>query len=382
MMTSAPRGEARPDANATLWEERARRWLGRPLLQVATAALPFSIVAVVSTSQLWANWSAAGVDTSWGTLFAVRIVDWGAWALVVPAIVALDGLLRRRHSRWYAVAATHALAATAWFAVQNAIPVFLAPRVDPAAAGQRFWEAYFTRGVVRLSTAWVVYACILAVVALLREFVRRQRLTRDLWEAQLHALRAQIQPHFLFNTLHTVGALVRSGDREEAIGTLVALSELLRRSLGLARADVVPLEDELAFLDHYLAIQRARFGQRLRVSTAVATEAAGSTVPPLLLQPLVENAIRHGLDLEHGPGSVSVRIDADAGWLRVRVEDDGAGPDAVEVPDGEGGGIGLTNLRDRLGRLYGRDQALELTPNDAGGTVVSIRIPLGRGGPR
>jgi hypothetical protein len=371
-----------PGAPGALWEERADRWLARPWLQAATAAVPFAVVALVSGSQLWANWVAAGLDVPWRSLVTVRLVDWGLWVVAVPGVVALDGLLRRRAPPWYAVAGTHLLAATAWFALQNVVPVLLAPRVDPFAVGQPFWDAYLARGLVRLSTAWVVYGSVLAVVALLRDFVRRQRLTRDLWDAQLRALRAQIQPHFLFNTLHTVGALVRTGDREEAIATLVALSELLRRSLGSAREDVVPLEEELDFLDTYLAIQRARFGDRLQVATRVAPEARGALVPPLLLQPLVENAIRHGLDLDRGPGTVCVGVAVDGPWLRLSVEDDGGAPDdeipAPEDDDDEGGGIGLSNLRDRLARLYGPDQALELTPTHEGGTVATVRIPRGR----
>lgn len=363
--------------NGALWEERARRLLDRPLLQLGTAAALFAVVALVSTSQLWVNWNAAGAEASWWALFGVRLIDWGLWAVAVPGVVALDGFLRGRSRPWTAMVAAHAVAATAWFGFENTIAILMAPVVDPTAVDRSFWDAYLVRGAVRLTTAWIVYAGILATIAFLRDFVRRQRLARDLWDAQLRALRAQIQPHFLFNTLHTVGALVRTGERDEAIGTLVALSELLRRSLGLARQDTVPLEEELGFLDSYLAIQHARFGERLHVTTTVAPEARGAEVPPLLLQPLVENAIRHGLDLDRGPGTVWIAVAVEGSWLHVSVEDDGGAPDdGVNGGEGvSGNGIGLSNLRDRLSRLYGHDQSLELAPNGGGGTAVTIRIP-------
>jgi sensor histidine kinase YesM len=363
-----------------VWEDRARRWLAEPSLQFATSAVLFSVVAVVSATQLYTNWAAAGFETSFRAMVVVRLVDWLLWAAMVPAIVALDARGRRRARAWYAVAGGHVLVATLWFALQNSVPVLLAPWVDPTAAGQPFMEAYLARAAVRVSTAWVVYAAVLAVVALLRDFVRRQSLMRDLYDAQLRALRAQIQPHFLFNTLHTVGGLVRIGDRDQAIRTLVALSELLRRSLSHAHQDEVPLEDEIEFLEQYVAIQRARFGDHLTVVLSVDPVTRGARVPPLMLQPLIENAIRHGLDLDREPGSVSVDVRQRETRLRIRVEDDGGMLGREPASEGSReGGIGLSNLRDRLSRLYGHDQSLELALTASGATAVTVEIPMRRG---
>jgi len=363
------------DARGSLWERRARRWLDEPLLQLGTSAGLFLVVAVASTSSLYANWSAAGVHVSYIGMLTVRTVDWLLWAMVVPIIVRLDRGLRQKERTWVSLGLIHLLLATVWFSLQNAVPALLTPWLNAEAADTPFWAIYVSRGVVRLSTAWVVYAFILGTTWLLQDFVRRQSLERDLYDAQLRALRGQIQPHFLFNTLHTVGALVRGGDREEAIHTLVALSDLLRRSLNHTGHDEVPLEEELDFLDTYLAIQRARFGANLSVESTVDPSALSALVPPLVLQPLVENAIQHGLDLDREPGVVRISITGSGDTLSVRVEDEGGTAVHDAEPPPEGGGIGLSNLRSRLERLYGSAQELRFQSTPDGGTVVTIIIP-------
>lgn len=368
------------DNEAGPWERRARRWLAEPWLQLVTAWGLFTVVATVSATQLYLNWTAAGFSTSYGRLVAAELVEWWMWAAAVPLIVAIHGRLTDRGAGWPRATVVHLLAATGVFAVQNTVLVFVTPLVDPAAQPDAgFLAAYLGRGVLRLSTGWVVYAFILGASWMVQEAVRRQSLTRDLYDAQLRALRAQMHPHFLFNTLHAAASLVRSGNRDQSIETLVALSELLRRSLNHARWDEVPLEEELEFLEIYLSIQRTRFGENLRIHTHVDEDVRGAAVPPLVLQPLVENAIRHGLDLSTEPGTISVVAKADGGALRIVVEDDGGRLDPGTARAGNGeGGIGLKNLEDRLVRLYGTRQSLTLERTDAGTTAVTVQIPIRR----
>lgn len=376
----SPLHPASSAADPGSWERRARRWVAEPWLQLATAWVLFTVVAAVSATQLHVNWSGAGFATSYGWLLAAELVEWWMWAAAVPLIVAIHGRLTHRGVAWPGAIATHLAAASAVFAVQNLVLVLMTPLVDPATQPDTsFVTAYLSRGVLRLSTAWVVYAFILGATWMVQEVVRRQQLTRDLYGAQLRALRAQIHPHFLFNTLHAAASLVRSGNREQSIETLVALSELLRRSLDHARGDEVPLEEELEFLDIYLSIQRTRFGENLRVHIRVDDDVRGATVPPLVLQPLVENAIRHGLDLSTEPGTISVVAKGDGGALRIVVEDDGGRLDPGTARDGNGdGGIGLKNLEDRLVRLYGARQSLILERTDHGTSAVTVRIPIRR----
>ena len=369
------------------WERSARRWLESPGRQIVGSLPIFTLVGVVSATQLHVNWTSAGVEPFYPSLLGVELVEWWMWALAVPLVVAAHRAAVRSGWGWRKTLGVHLAAASAVFAVQNSILVLASPFVDPSRAQASFAEAYVSRGVLRVTSAWVVYAFVLGVVWILADTLRRQSLTRDLYDAQLRALRAQIHPHFLFNTLNVAGALIRSGDRDQSIRTLVSLSELLRRSLSHSRADEVPLEEELEFLDLYLSIQRTRFGENLRVEMDIDERARAARVPPLMLQPLVENAIRHGLDPGSEAGTVSVVARVVGDGLRIVVEDDGGR--LGHSPNGHGeagdggeevsGGIGLANLRDRLQRLYGPSRhSLVLRTTDAGTTTVVLDLPLRR----
>jgi two-component system, LytTR family, sensor kinase len=369
------------------WERSAKRWLDSPGRQIVASLPIFTLVGVVSATQLHVNWTSAGFEPFYPSLLGVELVEWWIWALAVPVVVAAHGAAARSGWGWRRAAAVHLAVATAVFALQNAILVLATPLVDPSQPQGSFAGAYLSRGALRVTSAWVVYAFVLGIVWILTDTLRRQSLTRDLYDAQLRALRAQIQPHFLFNTLNVAGALIRSGDRDQSVQTLVSLSELLRRSLTHSRADEVPLEQELDFLDLYLSIQRTRFGENLRVEMEIDDEARTARVPPLMLQPLVENAIRHGLDPGREVGTVSVVARVSGDVLRIVVEDDGGrlgqSPNGRgEAGIGEGGeigGVGLANLRDRLLRLYGPSQhALVLRGTDAGTTTVVVDLPLRR----
>jgi signal transduction histidine kinase len=193
-------------------------------------------------------------------------------------------------------------------------------------------------------------------------------------EAELKALRAQIDPHFLFNTLNTIAQLIHS-DSSQAEATVERLGELFRYVLASSERGMVPLEEELAFVDSYLEIERARFGERLRVSCEIAPETRGVLVPSLILQPLVENAVRHG----RGPdGSVDLAICAhrQGDAVIVAITDQGPGMQQEEVLAGAGGGHGLRNVDTRLRKAYGEERGLEATANIPRGTRVSFRVPL------
>jgi two-component system LytT family sensor kinase len=209
--------------------------------------------------------------------------------------------------------------------------------------------------------------------------VRAARLESSLARAQLLNLRLQLQPHFLFNALHTISA-VMYGDPAAADEMLDQLSELLRASLRTAQADEVPLGEELALLDRYLAIQRARFGDRLAVSIQVDAGADSCLVPSLLLQPLVENAIHHGNAERAGRGAIDVRARQQDGRLLLEVEDDGPGveDDGLGIDRGAGPvpGLGLSATADRLRRLYGDGQSFSAGNGPAGGFLVRVSLPL------
>ena len=203
--------------------------------------------------------------------------------------------------------------------------------------------------------------------------IRAALLEGNLARAQLRNLRLQLQPHFLFNALNTISATMYT-DPAAADEMLVALSELLRSSLRTAQSDEVPLEEELAVLDRYLAIMRARFGERLSVSMEIDPGTAGALVPSLILQPLVENAIRHGNAEREGRGSIEVRARREDGRLVLEVEDDGPGDE--QNGDGKGSGLGLTATAERLQILYGNEQSFSAGKGEDGGFLARATLPL------
>jgi hypothetical protein len=192
-------------------------------------------------------------------------------------------------------------------------------------------------------------------------------------EARLAALRAQLNPHFILNLLHSLmGMVVR--DPQTAAAALESLGGLLQQGLRVQRqeGEEVPLRDELALVADYLALERLRLGDRLRVSVAADPEALDAAVPAFVLQPLVENAIRHGVAPRASGGTVAVEIRRDGGAVRLRVEDDGSGGGE---PGTEGEGLGLRLIRERLAALYGDEACLRAGPGPGGGFVAEVAVP-------
>jgi signal transduction histidine kinase len=195
------------------------------------------------------------------------------------------------------------------------------------------------------------------------------RLQAQLSEARLAALSSQLNPHFLFNALNSIAELVHR-DADEADGMIVGLSALLRNSLESASSQQVPLDEELRLLGHYLDIEKIRLGERLQVEWEVETQARAALVPPMLLQPLVENSVRHGIGRRLGAGTIRVCARREDGSLRLEVHDDGAGQSA-----GGGFGIGLATTRQRLQELYGGEASLALATSPQG-AVASLVLPF------
>jgi LytS/YehU family sensor histidine kinase len=208
-----------------------------------------------------------------------------------------------------------------------------------------------------------------------RRYRERERralyLESNLTKARLHALQAQLQPHFLFNTLNAIVTLLRR-DPKAAENTLMSLSDLLRLALSRSQEQEIPLRDELLFLERYIQIQQTRFGERLAFETNVEGAALDCLVPTLMLQPLVENAVQHGIEPAGSAGMVRVLGRRKEGRLIVEVADNGAG---LGANGSANGGIGLSNLRQRLSGLYGADHTLDISSPPEGGTKVRIGLP-------
>ncbi len=209
----------------------------------------------------------------------------------------------------------------------------------------------------------------------LERTVRASELESQLLRTQLLALQMQLRPHFLFNALNTVSGLVRTDDKDGAIRVVAGLAELLRAVLRSDANQQVPLRQEVDLVERYLGIEQLRFADRLQTEFRVDPEALDALVPQLLLQPLVENAVRHGTRAEDGGGRVSVHVRREAQTLFLSVEDSGA---RGERSAPESGGIGLANTRARLRHLYGDRHRLSLTRTADGGTIAEVEIPFQR----
>ncbi|MGH7786064.1 MAG: sensor histidine kinase [Candidatus Binatia bacterium] len=205
---------------------------------------------------------------------------------------------------------------------------------------------------------------------------RQEELRELAVSAQLAALRAQVNPHFLFNSLNSIAQLIAT-DPVKAEACVERLGEIYRYLLHRAHADFVPLAEELSVAESYLEIERARFGDALTVDSKIDARARGLLLPSLILQPLVENAVKHGISPKVGGGRVTIEARLDHGDLRLAVRDTGVG-----VSDQQGmyeHGVGLRNVRDRLLRLYGADYAPQVVSRPGDGTTVTLRIPVAQG---
>ncbi|MFN4116183.1 MAG: sensor histidine kinase [Inhella sp.] len=230
---------------------------------------------------------------------------------------------------------------------------------------QRSWISVSVAGLF-FSGIWALWAW---------QQWHEEQLKRKAKEAELKLLQAQIEPHFLFNTLANVRSLIDI-DAAAAGELLDAFTDHLRSSLTSMRAESVPLDTELALVGHYLKLMQLRMCERLSFSIEADAAARQVQLPPLLLQPLVENAIHHGLECQVEPGQVQISATLAGGSLRIQVRDDGLGLDAPKARASMGNGVATKNIRERLQARYGERAMLRLVPNEPKGTLAEITIPL------
>jgi LytS/YehU family sensor histidine kinase len=244
-----------------------------------------------------------------------------------------------------------------------------------------FFDTWGSSLVYQILTFVIAYALILTVTYVVdsrakmaRQMIETARLNAELSQAQLAALRRQMDPHFMFNTLNSIAGLARDQRNDAAVSMIVGLSEFLRRASADSHRAQVTLADEVEYLERYLDIQKVRFGDRLRVSLDIPADLLEAQVPSLLLQPLVENAIKHGVSKRLSGGEIRVAGGRRDGVLSLTVYNDG--PWAKEDAEAAPAGVGLGNLRTRLQILHGDRSELKLRPGEAGGVEVVVTLPF------
>jgi sensor histidine kinase YesM len=313
-----------------------------------------------------------------------------SWLGYLPLIPGIALVVRRfplASGRWPVTIPVHMAAAVFLTMLHMAVASFFADyvffREMPISYGDNLVRLLSMYGVIGVAFYWAFVGAMVAYDSTVRYqeqertaaqlAIRASRLEAGLVRANLEALRMQLNPHFLFNALNGVSVLALKGDRHEVVRTLARLSELLRLALENDRQQV-SLAEELHFLDTYLEIEEMRFKDRLTVSRQVPPEVLSAEVPSLLLQPLVENAVRHGIARRPGPGRIEVGARREADRLILTVRD--TGPGFSGGPQhGTGSGVGLANTRARLEQLYGTDFQLDTTNAPEGGGVVRVTLP-------
>jgi two-component system LytT family sensor kinase len=354
----ARRANAESDGVTIRWSMLAWMWLGWTALAVFLG---------VSSSLAYL---AVGNPPRWSLTIRMALAETYVWAAIAPLVVALARRFPFTRATLLTSLPVHAVAAV----VVSLIKIVIDQRIRQTLFGFRTYLL-----ISSLAPSLLFYGAIVAAAhgaayyrASKERELRAAQLEARLAQSRLQVLQMQLHPHFLFNTLHTISELVHE-DPETADAMIAGLSDLLREALASGQAREVPLARELDLLERYLDIQRVRFGDRLHVDVDIASSIATVLVPHLVLQPIVENALRHGI-IPGATGTVTISAAVVDGMLRLCVQDDGRGFN----PGGDGEGVGLRNTRERLETLYGDRAGLRIAPAPAGGTLVEMLIPVRR----
>lgn len=341
-------------------------------------------IGLLDAGQTVFSMHAVGMHHSWATLFLTRVLSWLPWAIATPLIFeladrfALDDF--RRPMTWCA----HGVAVFGIGLISSLWTTGLDAGLHPYAPDEdhvpflTLWSYKFQGGLLGYC---VLYAFVLAVRHVLnaRDRLTAQktetaRLNEQLATAQLEALRRQMEPHFLFNSLNAITGLVREQKNDAAVRSIVGLSDFLRRIVTQPALAEAPLQTEVELLQLYLQVQRLRFADRLQTSFDIPDELLRAQVPSLMLQPLVENAIKHGIAKRARGGSVRVSASRCQDHLTLTVYNDGPALTAAGTREATTG-VGMSNLRSRLQILYGDGFALSLSDQPPEGVQAQVSLP-------
>ena len=345
----------------------------------------WTLVGLAFASQLYLSDNQLGRSISWGEAIGAPLEDWYVYGILSLPIIWLARRYPPEGGSRLATAAIHLSAALvfslAWVALRSLVEE-VGSRLsgDPVGFGEVFSPLLARTFPFNL----LIYGVILTVSHALDYYrkyhertVQTLELEKHLTEARLQALLHQLKPHFLFNTLNGIASLMHS-DVDAADRMLVRLSELLRITMSHTGAPQTTLREEVAFLERYLDIEKIRFRKRLEFLIDVERDVLDAQIPSLILQPMVENAVKHGIEPNTRVGRIELRGLREGARLVLTVSDNGAG-----MPEGgpKREGIGVANTRARLAELYGADQKFELVNRPEGGLCVRMEIPFSKNQP-
>jgi len=348
----------------------------------AKAGLVFglwTLLGLAFSSQLYLSRANIGSPVSWRYALGRSLADWYLFAfLSVPALWLARRFRFERH-HWPRKLLVHLLASAVFSVLWMTVRALIEERQTQGGDNPVSFQAAFTHALVAtFFFNLLIYWTIISVshsIEYYRKYQERELRTAELEvglaQARLQALQMQLNPHFLFNTLHSISSLMHK-DVEAADRMISRFGDLLRLALENTEAHEVSLRQELEFLRSYLEIEQTRFGERLSVRLDVAPEALEARVPNLVLQPLVENAIQHGIEPHARPGQIELRARREKEMLLLEVRDNGNG-----LPGSHPGkGVGVSNTRARLQHLYGNAHRFEFRNGEGGGLVVRVVIPF------
>jgi two-component system, LytTR family, sensor kinase len=339
-------------------------------------------MGLVDAAQTVIVMHAQGAHHAWLKLFGVTVLFWLPWALATAPVIELG---RRFPPVELGRATTWMVHVGAWLTMDLVFVVWttwLGRFVDlyrGAQASEPFRRVLLERFLNGTLASLILYAGILVVsfvvdsrARLAEQQMQAARLNEQLSMAQLDALRRQIEPHFLFNTLNAISGLVRAERGDDAVTMIAKLSDFLRHTLEGSARQLVPLGEELEFAEKYLSIQKVRFADRLQLDVDVPAGLCEAQVPSLILQPIVENAVKHGIAQRAQGGTIRIAARRDEDRLRLTVTNDGP-PLPTAAP--RSAGVGHTHVRRRLTSLYGDDFDFTLCNGEAGGVEVTVSLP-------
>ncbi len=356
---------------------RGVKWLGMAAFWTA--------VGLLYGNQTYFTMRASGMMHEWWRVVLWHVLVWNIWTAMTVGILLAGRRFPIERARWWRGVLAHlpifAVVSLLNSLIQTALYLYIRP-YDVWTETEPFWTLYSDRLIYRFPLDFLIYGSILGFGYAFeyyekyreREF-RAAQLEGQLAQSQLETLKMQLHPHFLFNTLHAISSLVRDQKNKTAVSMIAGLSDLLRHALENSGKQEVPLREELEFLELYLDIQQMRFSDRLKVEMEIEPESLDAAVPNLILQPLVENAIRHGIAPRVGGGLISLTARCDDGLLEIKITDDGPGL-ATGWSLAECEGIGLANTRARLAQLYGTDHLFDVRNRAEGGTIAHLKLPF------